>query len=359
MRNDRMSGTGFRPDRGFGNIFDIAAHAPARLPPGHPPVLSVVIDTEEEFDWTHPFSRDNTGTTSIAAQVLAHERVFDPLGIVPTYVIDWPVATNDTAIATLKSLQDAGHCEIGTHLHPWVSPPHVEQVSAHNSYTGNLPPGLELEKLQNLTNKIAANFGRRPTVFKAGRNGLGTATTDALGSLGYLVDTSIVPHSSFRADGGPDYSRFDNEPFWFGPGETPILELPATTAYCGWLREQAGWLHPALATPLARTFRMGAIASRTGALERIRLSPEGFTAAEMRRVMTSLTVSGNQVFTLTYHSPSLVPGHTPYVRSQADLDRLLDAIIRTCRFFKNDMGGVFMSSSRIRAVMLEHHSSFA
>ena len=37
-----------------------------------PPQLAVVVDTEEEFDWTAPFSRDARTTRSIPAQALAH-----------------------------------------------------------------------------------------------------------------------------------------------------------------------------------------------------------------------------------------------------------------------------------------------
>ena len=344
------------PAGAAGNIFDTASQRPARLPAGHPPVLAVVVDTEEEFDWGRPFSRDSTATTAIAAQALAHRRVFDPLGIVPTYVIDWPVATTAPAIAALKTLMDAGRCDIGTHLHPWVSPPHVEEVGTFNSSAGNLAPEIEFEKLRLLTEAIAANFGCRPTVFKAGRYGLGPHSADALSQLGYRVDTSIVPHSSFVADGGPDFSRFSNQPFWFGPRQAPLLELPVTTAFCGWLRGHGPWLYPAISTPAARALHLGGIAARSRALERIRLSPEGCGAADMVRLAATLAKDGNQVFTLTYHSPSMVPGHTPYVRSSADLERLLDAIHRTCRFFKDELGGVFMSSARIRAAMIEQNA---
>jgi len=336
-------------------VLDSATHRPARLPGGHPPVLAVVIDTEEEFDWTRPFSRDSTATGAIAAQPLAHARVFDRLGIVPTYVIDWPVATSKPAYTVLKALMDADRCEIGTHLHPWVSPPHLEEVSVHNSYAGNLPADLELEKLRLLTQAIAENFGRRPKVFKAGRYGLGRSTGAALAQMGYLVDASIVPHTSFGADGGPDFTGFTNDPFWFGPRATPLLELPVTTAFCGWLRHQGRWLHPALATSAARGLRLGGIAARTRALERIRLSPEGCDAAAMIRLARSLMRAGNQVFTLTYHSPSLVPGHTPYVRTQADLDAFLSAIADVCAYFRDELGGVFMSASKIREAMIRHH----
>ena len=45
------------------------------------------------------------------------------------------------------------------------------------------------------------------------------------------------------------------------------------------------------------------------------------------------------MFTLSYHSPSLVPGHTPYVRSAADLERFLDTLERTLDHVMGDLGG--------------------
>ncbi|WP_292044081.1 hypothetical protein [Massilia sp. UBA6681] len=135
----------------------------ARLRPGERPVLIVVVDTEEEFSWERPFDRANVDTTSIADQPLMHERVFDRFGIVPMYMCDWPVATTASSVATLRGLMEEGRCEIGTHLHPWVSPPHVEQVSAFNSYAGNLPREVEYEKLRRLTNAIA-DFSGAPHV---------------------------------------------------------------------------------------------------------------------------------------------------------------------------------------------------
>jgi len=43
---------------------------PAFIPPGKP-LLQVVVDTEEEFDWAAPFNRASTAVTSIDAQPLA------------------------------------------------------------------------------------------------------------------------------------------------------------------------------------------------------------------------------------------------------------------------------------------------
>jgi hypothetical protein len=235
------------------------SHLPARLGAGARPVLVVVIDTEEEFDWTKPFDRASVGTSSIAGQPLMHERVYDRLGIVPTYVIDWPVATTPASVAVLRGMMEAGRCEIGTHLHPWVSPPHDEEVSTFHSYAGNLPRQLEYDKLRQLTDAITRSFGRAPTTFKAGRYGLGAHTAESIADLGYQIDASVVPYTAFTDDGGPDFRAYDEHPYTFEAGGRRLLELPNTAGYTGWLRAQGPALYEMAQQGWARKLRMGGI----------------------------------------------------------------------------------------------------
>jgi len=328
-----------------------ASHIPASLPAGERPVLVVIVDTEEEFAWDRPFDRASVGTTSIAGQPLMHERVFDKFGVVPTYVCDWPVATTRPAAATLRRLMEEGRCEIGTHLHPWVSPPHQEEVTRFNSYAGNLPRELEYEKLRTLTAAIADSFGRAPATFKAGRYGLGPHTAESIASLGYTIDASVVPYTAFSDDGGPDFRAYDEHPYWFKAGGRELLELPVTTGYAGWLRTLGPQLHEMAQRPLARSARVGGILARARALERIRLSPEAASGDEMRRLTSSLRAGGCEVFSLTYHSPSMVAGHTPYVRNAADLERFIATVHDYCAWFRDEMGGQFMGLSQLKEKM--------
>ncbi len=326
-----------------------ANHAPARLATGERPVLVVVVDTEEEFDWTRPFDRSSVGVSSISGLPRMHERVFDEFGVVPTYVCDWPVATTPTAAATLRALMEQGRCELGTHLHPWVSPPYDEEVNAFNSYAGNLPRELEYEKLRRLTAAITDNFGHAPATFKAGRYGLGPHTAESIAALGYRIDASVAPYSAFTSDGGPDFRAYDEHPYWFSAGQRRLLELPVTTGYTGWLRRRGPWLHEMAQQPWARGARLGGVLARSGAIERIRLSPEAASQAEMRRLTAALRADGCEVFSLTYHSPSMVPGHTPYVRTDAQLERFIATVHDYCAWFRDEIGGQFMSLTALEA----------
>src|SRR3954462_10264151 len=94
-------------------------------------------DAEEEFDWGAPLCRESTSTEAFAALPVA-TRFFGEHGVVPTYVCDWPVVTNPASAAALQAMAAAEACDVGAHLHPWVNPPHVEQVSPANSFAGSL-----------------------------------------------------------------------------------------------------------------------------------------------------------------------------------------------------------------------------
>ena len=52
------------------SLASLPGRRPLQLPDRHPPVLLVVIDTEEEFDWDapRPFSRENTSVEAMRGE---------------------------------------------------------------------------------------------------------------------------------------------------------------------------------------------------------------------------------------------------------------------------------------------------
>jgi peptidoglycan/xylan/chitin deacetylase (PgdA/CDA1 family) len=301
------------------------------------PKLLVVVDTEEEFDWSKPHSRAETRVDHMRHQDRA-QAIFERYNIAPTYVVDYPVASQEMGFRALREWLVEGKCHIGAHLHPWVNPPFDEELSARNSYPGNLPAALEREKLRRLTELIAENFGRRPTIYRAGRYGIGPATGSILEELGYEIDTSVVPSTDFRRDGGPDFSNFDVDPFWFGPSRQ-VLEVPLTVAWHGYLNGLGMRLQPSLMSDIGLRLHLPGVFARLGLLERIRLTPEGASFAELKRLVDVMLAAGKWLFVFSYHSPSVFPGNTPYVRDDAELQRFLALINQFCTYFCGDCGG--------------------
>jgi hypothetical protein len=316
------------------------------LPPETRPVLTVVVHTEEEFDWNKPHNRNSTGVEHMR-HIDRAQTMFDEFGIVPNYVVDYPVASQAIAIEPLKAYADSGRALIGAHLHPWVSPPYEEEVNALNSYPGNLPRDLEAEKLRLLTEKISRSFGTQPVTYLAGRYGFGPNTGEILEGLGYEVDISPAVPINFCADGGPDYSGYTSHPYWFG-NQRKLLGLPGTGGYVGALRCGGTSLYNRLTHPWLRRTKLSGLIARLRLMERIRLSPEDYSEPEMQRLTETLHRNGIRIFVFSFHSPSIQPGGTPYVQSEADLIRFLDKCRRYFDYFFNTLGGTSMTPLEIR-----------
>jgi hypothetical protein len=199
----------------------------------------------------------------------------------------------------------------------------------------NLPGELQRSKLRILRDAIAERFGR-PRVFKAGRYGLGGATVGLLEELGFDVDNSVSPRTDYSSEGGPDFREFDARPFYLTP---QLVEVPCTIEFTGWAGKYRRPLHAwASQVSVAGICAVGPLA-KAGAVNRIMLSPEGNSFEEMRRLTLALVRRGLRTFTLSFHSPSLAVGHTPYVRSAADLADFLRTIERYCEFFFGEVQG--------------------
>lgn len=298
--------------------------ASARL---RPPVdfgrrFIVFGDAEEEFDWTRPFRREATATDAIAALPEATRR-FNACGAVPTYLVDYPVVNNAASAATMRAVAEAGRCDIGAQLHPWVTPPFDEDVTRFNSFTGNLPRALQRAKLAALTAKIEAATGMHPKTYRAGRYGVGADTAGLLVEQGYRLDVSVRALFDYSAEGGPDFSRHPPWPYRLAP---TLIELPLTATRIGTLRAAARWRD---APGLRRFF------SRMKLLGHVSLTPEGMPLAHALEAIAAMLDGDLPIFSLSFHTPSVEPGHTPYVRDQADLtqfwrwwDGVFDAFAR-------------------------------
>jgi hypothetical protein len=309
-----------------------------------------IVDTEEEFDWSAPFDRDAISVNHMR-RIGELQAVFDRHGLRPVYAVGTPIATQNIAIEALRPILAEGRALIGAHLHPWVTPPLSEEVNEGHSYPGNLPEALEAAKIGTLTDQIETAFGIRPVIYKAGRYGVGPHSFAILEALGYQVDISPMPPFDFRHQGGPDFSRRGNAPRWEGPGGK-VLSIPNSGGFVGRLaRPGLEWLGDIALAPPARRAHIPGILARLGLLERIVLSPEGCTFEEMCRLVRFRMTAGQNIFMLRLHSPSVEPGHTPYVRNEAEQAAFLARLDRFLDWFRTVMQGKTEDPLRLHAEM--------
>jgi hypothetical protein len=297
--------------------------APARVDraqfrPGFGQRFILTVDTEEEFDWSQPVRREGHGLDHLP-RLAKFQRFCENEGVCPIYLIDYPVATSALAADILSEPVAQGRAEIGIQLHPWVNPPYEEEISERNSFAANLPPDLEKAKFNRLREVIEKRFDAVPQIYRAGRYGAGRATANMLHDGGIAMDSSVRTKFDYSWIGGPNYRYHPLVPYWLD-AEHSLLELPLTTVFWGMLRQQGDLLYPLM----WRMPSLRGVCARLGLLERIPLTPEGISSAEAIRGIDIALDDELPLLVFSFHSPSLRPGHTPYVRDEADLDHLYD-----------------------------------
>jgi len=301
--------------------------------------LIVTVDTEEDTWGNVRASR--YGVENIGA-LPALQKLCDTLGAKPTYLVTYPVATNEIAAAILRPLVEAGNCEIGAQCHPWNTPPFEEPESKWNTMLCNLPDELQHKKMATLHEAIERHLKVVAVSFRSGRWGYSESVARNLAKLGYKVDTSITSFTDWRSVGGPDFSdvtprsfRFSADDILQESADGPLTEIPVTVGYVGWLSFNMRWCNAvrtvAQRKVLARA-RVAGILSRSNVVNKIWLSPETADAAAMINLARRLRSQGYRFLNLTFHSPSLRAGLTPFVRTQHDEQRLWENVRRFLSF---------------------------
>jgi hypothetical protein len=191
---------------------------------------------------------------------------------------------------------------------------------------------------RSLTEAITQTFGQAPKTYLAGRYGNGPNSLGILADLGYEVDISVAPPIDYSADGGPDYSAWSCDPAW-SDRDRRLLILPGAGGYAGLLRRGGTAMYRFVTQPALCRVRIPGILSRTGLFERSRLSPEDYPLPELKRLTRDLLADGVRCLVFSFHSPSIAPGYTPYVRSKADLERFFSTCEAYFDYFFGVLGG--------------------
>jgi hypothetical protein len=146
---------------------------------------------------------------------------------------------------------------------------------------------------------------------------VGEHSAELLEEAGYALDVSVRAMFDYSATGGPDFEAVRPQPYWVGDGR--LLEVPLSAAFTGRLWRRGG----AIFRHTRGLPRVRAALAKSGMLSRVALTPEDMPLHEVIRAIKNLLAGGTQLLSISFHSPSVQPGHTPYVRDQADMRRFL------------------------------------
>ncbi len=285
-------------------------------------ILAVTVDTEEEGLWGDQFSAVDNTTENLKG-LPRFQSICEGLQVTPTYLVDAPVVQDRTAMNLMRVWQESAACEVGAHCHAWCNPPiDDEPVSIERTFLHRYPKEVQFAKLQWLTDRIADATGRRPTSYRSGRYGFDGTTAEVLDDLGYVVDSSVLPLFEYRSEGGPDFVHFDRFPSrWFGTESArKLAEVPVTSGFVRPRYELQKRIWLAVRNSPWRQMRVPGIADRLGIARRVKLTPEGTTISDQKKLIDACVADGQTTLVLMLHSSSLVPGLSPYSRDETHLE---------------------------------------
>ena len=284
--------------------------------------LVITVDVEED-QWG--ITPPRYATVHNVYRLATLQKLLNEFGIIPTYLLTYPVVRDPHAVGILREIFAAGECEVGTHCHPWNTPPYEEPLNAYNSMLCNLPVTLQFEKLQRLHEAIQSNFETAPVAFRSGRWGFDAEVARNIIRLGYRIDTSVTPYTSWAQASGPDFSRFSPRPSMFTEhlraerdSNHMLAEIPATIGYLHGDFQACAELVGRLRRAPFCGFKLGSLLSRLHLLRKVWLSPEMETPAIMMQLVRQMRSQGYELLNLVFHSSALLGGCGPFVRSQAD-----------------------------------------
>lgn len=284
--------------------------------------IIITIDTEED-NWGD-YEASSWETRNIG-KIPYLQDIFDEFNVKPTYFITYPVTTDEKAISILSKILNGGRCEVGTHCHPWNTPPVEEEITSYNTMLCNLPSDLQYRKIETLHKTIIDNLGITPVSFRTGRWGFNEYVAENIIKMGYKVDSSVVSFTDWTHKYGPDYSQISPKPYLFSTDNTTditgngtIIEVPATRGYL-----QGNFLLMNSISNLFRKryiqkMRLKGLLYKLNLVNKVWLSPEFSSLEEMIKLTRAMQKEKHMFINMTFHSSSLMAGCTPVTRSKSD-----------------------------------------
>lgn len=300
--------------------------------------LIIAIDTEED-NWGKN-SRTNNPCSNIE-KIYRLQELFDSFNIIPTYLLTFPVVKDKESRGIIKRLLTEGKCEVGTHCHPWNTPPFDEELCAKNSMLSNLSYELILKKITTLHNTIIETFGVTPVAFRAGRFGFNNDVAKALVKLGYKVDLSITPFEDQRAYHGPDFSNRRPDPYVFSDENVfvhkvhgPMVEFPLSTGFLQGNFTISNLLYKFLHKKFMKRLKIAGVLGRLHLLNMACICPESCSEKAMISITKIFMKKKFDVVNMIFHSTSLKAGLSPFAKSKDEEERMFFRIKAFLTFAK-------------------------
>jgi hypothetical protein len=304
-----------------------------------PTSLVITIDTEPDDQWRmpeggKPLPELTFSNTRNIGRLIGFLR---KMNLRSTWMTSYSVACDAESSRQLALAAAAGD-EIACHLHAWETPPLTAADAYSRSYIYEYDPGMRLAKLKSITSALEDAFSVRPVSYRAGRWGIDALEYEHLSSLGYAIDSSVVPGYTFRSSighkrGGPDFRRLltnaSHEPYRNGG----LWEVPVSATAAG------GLCGDRLSAFLARTMAsrrdlpsrvVSKVLAITGISHLVWLRPLMHPRQDLVRAALALVRRSARIINIMFHSSEMSVGASPYINTEEDVERIysdLEALV--------------------------------
>jgi peptidoglycan/xylan/chitin deacetylase (PgdA/CDA1 family) len=290
----------------------------------------ITIDTEPDDAWYDHLCPSVQNVRALHRMAALLRRFGAPATLLVTY----RVIQDPECVDLLRGLVTESGAEVGAHLHPWETPPFMDSGAdvRHATYPHELPLTVFTNKLTCLTEAIAERIGR-PTSYRGGRWGLAAEHLQVLESLGYEVDSSVMPLKDWRSTpgipfqrngcGGLDYRFAPRVPYHPSyqdvtrPGTARLVEVPVTV----------GFRRPLSLAAAHRYARLPALAQRilhrSGLFRPVWAAPAWESQRDLLNMLDGVLCEGLPVVNLIFHSSEFVINRLP----ECDTVEKVDAIL--------------------------------
>lgn len=282
----------------------------------------ITIDTEGDNLWK--WHDGDIITTENSKYLPRFQNLCNEYSFKPVWLANWEMIHDNRFVDFVMPEVEAGHCEIGVHLHAWNNPPYFELPKDCHSgqpYLIEYPDNIMEEKIASITDEFRRIVGYLPVSHRAGRWAINETYLKLLIKYGYHVDCSITPGidwctslgqtPGFR---GPDYSmeqsgvsiRMCGEgTIQHGESTGGILEVPLTTRKS---KEYFQSTEMDLNGFKRIKYRVKAMMKKERILS---VRPDGTNLSEMKWVVDNSFEFGEEYIMFMIHSSELIPGCSP------------------------------------------------
>lgn len=295
-------------------------------------ILTVDVEADSHTRGSDPISLSNL------AALPRFQALCDAYKVPPTYLVSHEVLADASTVQLIKAAQDAGRAEVGTHLHPWTTPP-KSAGDEKLRFPCELSDTELRDKFSTLHAALADVFGA-PTSYRAGRWGFDERQEKILEEYGYVADTSVSPRVDWRRFGGPDY-RSEGARARLLAGK--LYEVPATVLCTGFFRKEGSMLVRAFFT-LPENILTRSINALFFKRKWLRIFPET-TEKELDAVLDSAEFNRLPCVVFMIHSHELFLGASTYAKTEAGVEHMfsrLEFLLR--RLQERGISGTTLSS---------------